>query len=49
MSEEERLKEAMRKAMYSASNFNAQLQREKKEERNSFFDLQTFVSPLSRC
>lgn len=42
MSESDRLKEQMRRAMLSASDFNSQLQKEKREERNFFFDIQTF-------
>jgi hypothetical protein len=37
----EKMKEMIRKAMKSATSYNSQLQREKKNERASFYDLQT--------
>ena len=43
MNESERLKELIKKAAQSASNYNAHFQREKKAERQSYFDLQTMV------
>jgi hypothetical protein len=41
MSDTDKMKEMIKKAMKSTLLFNAQLQREKKEERQTFFDLQT--------
>lgn len=41
MSEADRMKELIKKTMKSVSNYNLQLQKEKKEERNLYFDLQT--------
>lgn len=41
LSEAERMKEAMKKAMKSATAYNANLQREKRSERAGYFDLQT--------
>lgn len=46
MSEADRMKEMIKKAMKSVSNYNLQLQKEKKEERNLYFDLQTMVISL---
>ena len=43
LSEADRMKELIKKAMKSVSNYNLQLQKEKKEERNLYFDLQTMV------
>ena len=33
----------MKKAIKSSSEYNAQLQKEKKDERNTYFDLHTMV------
>ena len=44
MSEADRMKELIKKTMKSVSNYNLQLQKEKKEERNLYFDLQTMVN-----
>lgn len=41
LSEADRFKEAMKKAMKSATAYNANLQREKRAERAAYFDLQT--------
>ena len=41
MTPSEKMKEMIRKAMKSATSYNSQLQREKKSERASFYDLQT--------
>jgi hypothetical protein len=43
LTEQEKLREQIKKAMKSASSYNSMLQKEKKEERYSFFDLQTMV------
>lgn len=44
LSEAERMKELMRKAMKSATAFNQNLQKEKMTERRVYFDTQTMVS-----
>ena len=44
MSEEDKMKELIKKAMKSVSSYNAQLQKEKKDERFLYYDLQTMVS-----
>lgn len=44
MSESERMKELIKKAMKSVASYNSQMQKEKKEERQTFYDLQTMVS-----
>lgn len=41
LSEAERMKELMKKAMKSATTYNANLNKEKKTDRGSYFDLQT--------
>jgi uncharacterized protein YeeX (DUF496 family) len=43
----QRAKDLIRKAMQSVANYNAQLAREKKEERSACFDLQTMVSEIA--
>jgi len=43
MSEADRMKELVKKTIKSVSNYNLQLQKERKEERNLYFDLQTMV------
>lgn len=40
------MKEMIKKAMKSAANYNKRLQREKQEERETFFDMQTMVIRL---
>ena len=44
MSEADRMKELIKKTIKSVSNYNLQLQKERKEERNLYFDLQTMVN-----
>ncbi|RNA34976.1 PHD finger 10 [Brachionus plicatilis] len=41
LSEKDKMKEMVRKAMESVATYNSQIQREKLEERKSFYDLQT--------
>lgn len=43
LTEQEKQREQIKKAMKSAASYNSMLQKEKKEERYSFFDLQTMV------
>jgi hypothetical protein len=43
LSEADKMKELIKKTIKSASKYNSELQREKKEERKSYFDLQTMV------
>ncbi|KAK6183717.1 hypothetical protein SNE40_011143 [Patella caerulea] len=40
--EKSKMAEYMKKAMKSAAEFNQQIQRDRKEERKAFFDMQTF-------
>ncbi len=44
LSEADRMKEMLKKAMKSATAYNANLQKEKRAERSAYFDLQTMVS-----
>ena len=40
------MKELMKKATKSAAEYNKMFQRERRDERNSFFDLQTMVTSI---
>ena len=44
MSEEDKMKELIKKAMKSVSSYNTILQKEKKDERFLYYDLQTMVN-----
>lgn len=41
--DQDRMKELIKKAIKSAAMYNSQFQKEKKEERQKYFDLQTMV------
>lgn len=47
MSESDRMRELIKKAIKSVAAYNSQLQKEIREERRKYFDLQTMVRSIS--